>query len=415
METTRMYSLGLLFALMCSVGLVGQSNPGILYVDGVHYSTIPAALQACSAPACVIDARGDGLAGATTIGSILQPSMPTVIYLGCYVYTGPASGSLLQISNVAANGSAIIGCGMTSNDQPSGGLGTRLMASSSNSSDVADIGYGVQGIRIENLTIDGNNIAKHALTIEGIRNSVFSNLNFENTVGVAINAIVSTSAADQGNQLNLFQHIRSYNVNGLLLATSSTNKLSDFTHNTLVDIESSVNQNIAPGMELMGADTNHLYDVTFFNQAGGTTCVMTSGTVFPSIQLDHVTATQLGALNNYFYGVHLDPYCPMWVQGTTSGTGGTGPSAGTQIYGYDRIENQQPPTFGSDAGAFWIDSNGTIQTPGSALFINSVNIENGTLILPSAGSSGRAACFKSDKSVGYCSSVVRSNGSCTCN
>ena len=52
------------------------------------------------------------------------------------------------------------------------------------------------------------------------------------------------------------------------------------------------------------------------------------------------------------------------------------PQSGERTRGRHNIQCQrasQPSN--SCAEPFWIDSNGTIQTPGSALFINSVNIE----------------------------------------
>lgn len=379
---------------------LGQVPNRIVAVDGSTYSTLSAALSACSWPSCVIDARGNGSKSVINIDSTLTLQVPTIIYLGCFAYIGPANGPLLQISKYAANGSAVIGCGMTSNNQPNGGNGTRLQARAANTSDVVVLAAqsgAIHGVRLENLTIDGASAAVHALTMDSVRNSIFSNLSFENTTGPAINAVVTNPAQDQGNQFNLFLHIRSNNVGGLLLATGTN--LSDFTHNTLIDIQGNVNQAAAPGIELRDADTNHFYDVSFVNSSGGQKCVQEKGKTFPSLQLDAGNSKHIGAQNNYFYGVHLDNWCPMWIQGTESDTN---PSTGNQFYGYDRIELQKVPTLGRGALALIIDSKGTIETPGG-------------VVLTNIGATGKALCSKADKSIGSCSGAIASDGSCACN
>ena len=82
----------------------------------------------------------------------------------------------------------------------------------------------------------------------------------------------------------------------------------------------------------------------------------------------------------------------------------------------DTVYNSFPDA--SNAVTAWICN--TVGTPGiwSQLIPADNNgnvVVGGTLTLNTIGSTGKTACIRADKTVGYCSSQVGSNGNCTCN
>ena len=317
--------------------LAAKTINGVIYVDGNINRTIASALAACTGP-CVIDSRGHN---ETLSSTITWPGYPVTLLLGPYTYTGPGSGPMFVINAYAANGSRIIGSGMTSGNQSNQGNGTTLKAANGNTSDLIELLSGtsgvVQGLTISDLTLDGNNSSRNLLDLDAVRQSQFQRLNLQNCTNRMINSYVTSAAADQGTQFNVFDQITGANCPQILYADGNSNGTSDFTQNTLSNWSVQFTSTSLPGMQFHQADGNQGQMIKIFP---------TGASYAACLQFDTpIAGSVVGGLVNRFFGLHLGCLTAGHTINAQSGT------YGNRFYGYDQIEGQAGP-FGAGEN-FW--------------------------------------------------------------
>jgi hypothetical protein len=313
------------------------SDRGVM-VNGKTYSTISAAIASCTM-ACIVDARWHS---ETFQKTIVWPPFQVVLLLGPYTYSGPSSGPAIVVANSGANGSKILGLGMTASNQPNQSNGTTLKAAKSNPSGLLQLLSGsvgvVQGIEVANLTLDGSHSAESLMEIDAVRDSWFHHINFQNCTRVAIHSFVSNTAGDQGTQYNTLSDLAGGDCPQVLYADGNRNATSDFTQNHLVNWRFNFSSRTAAGIQFHQADGNQLTNIVINP---------TSPEYLNCVQFDSpVRGTVVGGLNNVIFGLHVG--C-VRTQHTVKAEGGT---YGNRIYGYNQIENQAPP-YGDSTDLWW--------------------------------------------------------------
>jgi hypothetical protein len=318
-----------------NVSITAPVTPVVVNVNSLVTKTIAAALAACGTGPCVVDSRGHSEVLAATV---TFPSFPVTLMLGPYTYTGPASGPAFAISAAAANGSSIVGSGMTGPGQGDEGNGTTIKAANGNTTPVLQFlsgagGHFVNGIEVRNLNIDGNSVATSCLQLDSVRFSTFRRISMQNCTAYGLHTYSATATSDYGTQWNVFDQIYLANVGQCAYLDGNAAATSDTTQNHFENWQCNFSSTTAPGLQLHQADGNQFTNIKIF---------ATNGTGVSSasncVQLDSpVGGSVVGGLVNRFFGLHTSCLTPGHSVRAMPGT------YGNRIYGYDMVEGQPGP------------------------------------------------------------------------
>lgn len=197
----------------------------------------------------------------------------------------------------------------------------------------------ISGCELQNITIDGNNVADRGLVLKSVQWSTFRNLHIRNCAVVAIDGLIESNVTDgvQDTQGNLFERISIRQVesaSGIGIRFDGTAPDGNSSFNDFYRV--SVLHKNGVGIKLLNADSNHFVD-TLVNRVSAGTAI--------GVELNGSMSAGVGhARSNSFYG--LDP----GAGGVTArATGLTQKSVNNHIFDHSRENSAPDPTV--EAGA----------------------------------------------------------------
>ena len=204
--------------------------------------------------------------------------------------------------------------------------------------------YDTEGVRIENLIVDGAGVATYALMFDTVRHSRVAQSAFVRAATAAFIIGTSTRAVggnnNNGSRFNVFDNVLFYSPNGVQIKKIGAGGSGGY-HNKFYSCRILFEGADGVGLHVVNGDNNSFYSLFSWIYSGASTKAVQIGT---SMTPGSGAFDPQGAYNSYFY--HLQAL-GVWVYNDS-------PVAGI-IYGLDQANTANLPVIGTNSRlTYWV-------------------------------------------------------------